>query len=776
MTGRKTGTISAGFGLERMGLWALKFPRATLALLILITPLLAFSASKLNFSSDIREIFRSGSADFGVLEEVSRQYPSSDRDILLVIQGPHLFRPDNLESIRNLHLDLGLVGGVKYVLSMFSARRPPVGDNVPEPLFPLNLDDIEGVDALKRQVLSHPIVAGKLLSRDGDLCLIVIALKDRDIKIEALQNLLGEIQSVVQGDIDTSKFDVAFTGSSVMRVEIIEALSRDQRLFGLAGMTIGLLLCWMFFRELSYAVIAGAPAALAVVWLLGTMRLIGQDVNVLTNVVPILVMVLVFSDALHLLFGIRRNLGLGLKVEDAIKESVLHVGPACVLTSATTTLALLSLTLVRHPFISGFGYTAALGTAIAYVAVMVTVPPIAFFLLKNRSQTAPKADDSDPIGRAIIALSEAAASLGRRHSVAVALTGIVFTLAAGTLYALNQTRYRYLDNLPTDNPAYRAIQTIDNKLAGPNTLDLLLQWPPGTKIAVPQTLEIVRAAHKIMASEPTFRSISSLDEVSDWYHQGNSSEAAFFQFLEKVKSPVVSRIFAPDSSSALITATFSDLDAADLVPVLNRLNSKLDVLRKRYKNIRFSLTGIVPVSARASTEMIFQLNLSLLSAIAVIIVLIGLAFRSLIGGLVSILPNLLPIGVAGAGLYLTGVGLQFTSVVAFTIGFGIAVDNTIHVLNRYRLSRQSGLPPDDAIDQTIRIIGPVLTVATIVLVSGSLATFLSAMPVVRLYGYVSAGLLATALLGGMVFLPALLRVVEDMRYPKSRSARTSPIP
>ena len=756
-------TVSAGFGLEYLGLWALRFPRITLALIVLITPLLAYSASNLTFSSDIREIFRSGSADFEVLEEISRQYPGTDRDIILVIQGADIFSPENLESLRMLHLDLGLVEGVNYALSMFTARKPPVGDNTPEPLFPLEIDGNVDVEKLKSAAQSHPIVANKLLSKDGDLCLIVVALKDRDISVEALTGVMDEIRTLVDEDVDTSRFDVTFTGASVMRVEIIEALSRDQRVFGITGMMIGLFLCWLFFRELSYVAIAGAPAAFAVIWLLGAMQFVGQEVNVLTNIVPILVMVLVFSDALHLLFGIRRNLGLGLNLEAAIEKSVRNVGPACALTSATTTIALLSLTLVRHPFITGFGFTAALGTAIAYVAIMVTVPAIAFFLLKNKTDTAQSSDENDPVRRSIASLSSTAAGAVRSYPYAIAAVGLALTVITGTLYALNQTRYRYLDNLPTDNPAYRAIKIIDQKLAGPNTLDLLLQWPQGTQLAVPRTLEIVRNAQKLIEAEPTFRSISSISGVSNWFKDGTRSDAEFFKFLEKMSSPVVTRVFAPQSGSALISATFTDLDAAELVPVLNRLDGNLDDLRARYRDVEFSLTGIVPVSARASTEMIGQLNLSLLTAIAMIIGLIALAFRSPLGGLASIPTNLLPIAVAGAGLYLAGVGLQFTSVVAFTIGFGIAVDNTIHMLNRYRLSREEGMSPADAIDQTIILIGPVLTVAAVVLISGSLATFLSEMPVVRLYGYVSAALLATALLGGMLFLPALLRVVEDLK-------------
>ena len=767
--------MTAGFGLEKLGLASLRFPRATILLVLIITPLMMFSASRLGFSSDIREIFRSGSPNFNVLEKVADQYPGTGRDILLVFQGPTLFSAETLDRLRELQLQLGLIDDVKFVLSMFSARRPPKGDETPEPLFPFDLDTLskDQVADLKKSVADHPLVKGKLLSPDGELTLFVIELKPKERDVEELEKLIGEIRTLSNEDLEGQNLDLAFTGLAVMRVEIIAALSRDQRVFGGIGMTIGLLFCWLYFRKFVYVIMAGTPAALAMIWLLGGMHLLGQEVNVLTNVVPVMVMVIVFANALHLLFGIRRNLEAGADIREAIAEAVNTVGPATVLTSATTTLALLSLTLVRHPFITGFGFIAALGTAIAYVAIMVSIPPMAYYLLKKPKDLAAAASRRDPIGHGVAAIANGAAWLVRSYPYAIALTGLLLTVAAGSLYAMNETRYRYLDNLPTDNTSYRAIQTIDKKLAGPNTLDLHLQWPDGTEMATPTTLKVVSDAHKVLQSEPQLKAINALDGVATWYGGGGDhDESDFFRFVEKAKSPTVSRVFAPQSNSALLTANFADLDAADLIPVLNRLETKLDGLRNKYGNVKFSLTGIVPVSAQASTEMIGRLNQSLLIAIAVIIGLIGLAFRSLTAGLVSILPNLLPIAIAGAGLYISGVGLQFTTVVAFTIGFGMAVDNTIHVLNRYRLARGSGESSEDAIDESIRVIGPVLIVSTIVLVSGVGATAFSELPVVQLYGRVSATVLTTALIGAMLFLPAILRVVEEWRPSKFALPRT----
>ncbi|MGI9381919.1 MAG: efflux RND transporter permease subunit [Methyloligellaceae bacterium] len=757
--------MTAGFGLEKLGLAALRFPRLTLLLLLGLTPLFLFAASRLDYSSDIREIFRSGTPEFAQLEEVQQQFPGSERDILLVVEGTELFQRATLEKLRTLHLDLSLTPGVRDVLSIFSARHPPDARGNAAALFPVELAEIEDLDVLKRQVLAHPLIADKLISKDGRLMLVVLGLDGRQRNLTVLRSLVAEIDGLAQETLDATGVRFSLTGIAVMRLEIIAALIRDQLLFAGAGLIIGLALCWLFFRRLAYVLIAGAPAVIANLWFLGGLHLLGQQINILTNVVPVLVMVIVFSDALHLLFGVRRELEAGSNLRDAIAGAVREVGPACVLTSVTTTIALLSLTLVPHPFIGRFGLTAAAGTALAYAVTMSTVPALARLLLGPGRASA--AGDRRR-GRTIDVICAAAARLVAARPGATALTGVFLTVLAAALYAQNEPRYRYLENLPEDNPAFRAIKSIDRKLAGPNTLRLYIQWPRNYELAGPDTLDLIREAHQVLASEPALKSVWSLYSVEQWMAGGGLERENLFAFLEKARSPLSTRILAPEHNAALITANFPDLDTSVLTPALDGLEQRFDFVRQKHPDVRFILTGLVPLSARTSYTMIGQLNRSLLIAVGVIIVLIALALRSAAAGLMSILPNLLPLAVGGASLYLFDRGLQFTSVVAFTIGFGIAVDSTIHVLNRYRLGREAGQPPPEALSATITIIGPVLIVSTVVLACGVGATVLSELPMVRLYGQVSIIVLVTALIGDLLFLPAIVHIVDTRRRQRRR--------
>lgn len=750
--------MSAGFGLERIGLVALRFPRATLLLIAAVTLPLAFFATQVGFSSDIREIFRSGTVDYARFQEVEKQYPDSGMDVLLLIRSDNLFTVDNLERLRDLHLELTFANGVQDVVSMFSARHPPDDAGGAKPVFPPKLTQND-LEAVNEAILSHPLVAGKLLSDDGKTTLFVIAMEPYP-DIDDLRVVAGELRDVTESMLQETDMTVQYSGLSFLRLEIVSSLMSDQLTFISVGFLIVLLISWLFFHSITYVCISATPAVIAVIWIAGITGLRGVEVDVMSGVVPGLVIVLVVASSLHLLFKVRRELNKGAEVHEAVSRAVLEIGPACVLASLTTAIALFSLTLVPLKIVAGFGFTAAIGTAIAYIVTITVVPSLAYLLL---SRAKPKKSPSQKIDFAFSAASHfchKVAHFTMERPRLVLACGLALLLVAGVFYAQISPRYQYREYLPERSPAHLAMNAIDDRLAGSEDIFVHIQMPPGMKIDTPESAELVKKVDAIVADLPLVRSVTSLYSIQSWAVAGEMTDDEFFDLLRDADAPLIERVLSIDNNSTLVTGYFPGTDAADLLPVVNQLDRELAQLKRAYPEVTFTATSLSVLSAKASYEMIAQLNKSLLLAIALNIMLVGLVFRSLRAGLYCILPNLLPIVVVGGFLYLSGLGLQFTSVVAFTIGFGIAVDNSIHILNYYGLMRSQGREVIPALEETITTIGPVLAVGTVVLVSGFAATLFSQLPNLRLFGEVAMILLATALLANLVILPATIAILE----------------
>ena len=763
--------MTAGFGLEKLGLLAQRFPRITLLIVAALTVPLAFAAAKVEFSSDVREIFRSGTQEYRNLQMVEAQYPQSGEDVLLLAQADDLFTLDNLKRLRDLHLNLHFVDGVKYVSSMFSAHDPPDATGNAEAVFPMEVSEAD-LPALRQALLAHPFVSGKLLSDDATTALFVVAIEPRP-KIDDLRVVADDLREVTDEALAGTDMHGDLSGVAFFRLEIVGALMRDQRILIGAGFTVSLIICLIFFRSPIYALLAGVPAGIAVLWTLGITGLRGQEITVLTGVVPGLVTVLVFASSLHLMFGLKRNLVSGASPREAIAASVRDIGPACVLAAMTTAIALLSLALVPHTLVSGFGLTAAIGTAVAFLVTITVLPALAALLLGRRGA---KENSDQTLDRIFAATSASCRSLGRRilsHPGGFLAVGLVVAIGAGVLYATISPSYQYRDYLPSGSQASKVMDVVDAQFAGTEAILLHIQWPEGKDLDSSEVLALVGEAHKTLESLPLVTKAMSLHSIETWMLEGGLKKEQILRFLEEARSPFIERMMSVDHKSALVAGYFPAVDASELVPVLDDLEADLVGLRAAHPEAGYVATGIAAHSARASYEMIVELNRSLMLAIGLNILLIGLVFWSLRAGLYSMLTNILPIAVAGAILHLTGAGLQFTCVVAFTIGFGIAVDNAIHILNYYRLMRSKGEAVKPALEETIATIGPALAVGCLVLIVGFGGTTLSELPSLRLFGEVVIMLLATALLANLLVLPALIAFVEGRSGQKSAAPQTT---
>ena len=767
--------MTAGLGIERLGLVSLRHPWLSLLVVAILTPIMAYAASRLEFSSDIREIFSSAEVEFQLLDTIDEQFPNAEREVQLVVRSPTAFNPQTLEQLRTLHDEIEGHDAVRDVLSMFSATAPQQGQAEPQPLFPDDLGSLENWEDLRQRASEHPLVADKLLSEDGTLAVFALSLQNKERSLDEERALIGEIRQIADRMLGAEGRETMLTGISVMRVEVVAALARDQTTFRFLALGIGLVLCLIIFQRFSFVAIAGIPAAVAVTWLLGGMWFAGREINVLTGMAPVIVVVIVFADCMHLLFSIRDNIARGEGLTAAIDRSVRQVGPACVLTSLTTTLALASLLFVPHPFISRFGITAASGTAIALVATLVLAPALSSLMLRRYAEKERGSQRPDPVRRVLDAVCRSTSASVAAAPRTLAVLGVLAAAGGIWLHSLNEPRYSYASNLPESDEGLAAVRAIDEKLAGANTIRLFVDWPETHDFRSAETANAIADAHDVLEREPAFDAVTSIQSFAEYLSDDAAEDAAAQRLLEQEAADQLGEgLVSGDHRSALVTAQLRDITSAELVPILDRVETDLNAVREKHPEATLTVTGIVAITARAAHEMIQQLNQSLMIAIGLIIVLIAFAMRSFRMGLVSILPNLFPIAMGGAYLYLRDEGLQFTSVVAFTVGFGIAVDSTIHMLNRYRLMRSEHGDSGPAVHRTIMVVGPVVIASTLVLAAGIGTSLLSELPLVQLYGEVAVVVLLAALVGDLVLLPAALAAIDGLKRRIGQDAKARP--
>jgi hypothetical protein len=730
--------------------------------LIAVTAVALFGVTRVGFDDDLRNLFRSERDSFEVYDRFQDAFPDLENQVFLLVEGDDLVDQVALEAVRSLHLDLQFVDDVTAVMSIFTARRPPDANGDLLPVFP---DDLPGGEALKQLVesaRSHPLLADKMLSADGTATLLVLTLTPGLRAFEALSQTLGDIQDVAEFATEDTGVRVVATGVPVLRYEVLETIRSDLHFLNLVGAGIAVAICGLFFRRVRWVVLASVAPMVGVIWTLGGFGLVGIEITAMSNILPTLVLVIGFSDALHMVNSIRRQMSAGATPEVAIKQSVGEVGPACAMTTITTMIALISLTLSESAVVQEFGIAGALSVFAAFVAIMTIIPTLAVFMLRGAGAAKPASQPAYVMGLAQRA-SDAVWRGVSKTPAAVVCFGVVILLITGVSYFKLDARYDYREYLSPESQANLAIERINEKLGGADVVFVLVERENETAQESPQT--VVDAVHAALEAQGEIDNVVSMASAYRWFGddveggEGNAADA-----LANLPEHYANR-FASDAGDAwLVTGYVPAAPAPVTLRLLGDVEDALTPVRAAMPGYSINITGIVALSATESGGLIDGLKNSLTVAILAIILVIGITTGSPLLATFSIVPNLLSLTVVAAALAVFGAGFQFTSAIALTVAFGIAVDNTVHFIHRYRLER-GGAGAQTALTATVQKVGPVLIAATAVLACGLLVTQVSVLPMIVLFGRLCMVILCAALLATMILLPALIAVAAG-RFQK----------
>jgi predicted RND superfamily exporter protein len=762
-------------GIERIGFVSLSHRLIVALVFIALGAAAAVGFSRLKIDDSLSQLFRSDTAEYKTYEDVAHRFPSTEFDVLVVVEGATLLDRSSLEKLRDLVIDLQLIDGTRGVISLFSARQPPEAGQIPAPLFPSPLPTGAGYQDLIKRVTANEIIRGKLLSDDGKLALIVLAL-DPTAATERLSKVIGEVREAVNEHLAGTGLTGELSGVPVMQLETRNAIERDRLVYNALGFIAGCLIAVLFFRRVSFMIIAAAPPLAAILLALGALGWLDFRLNIFLNVMTPLIMVISFSDSMQLTFAARDRLIAGDDKFTAFRSALLIAGPACVLTHATAGISFIALQFSTSDLIRTFGEAGLIATLIAMAAVLTMVPLLGVLLIRNEAGFASSVRGMD---KALDVLRRFCGWIAVRmvtHPGLYTLAGllVVFLLSVG--YLQLQPRYRLADQVPDREQAVAASQRLDVKLTGANPIDVLIEFPKEKSLYDPESLGVIADVHSILERQAGVGNVWSLETLRRWLAEkaGKSDAATLKQYVDLLPPYLTRRFISANQDAVIVNGRVPDADASKLLPIVDALDQKLNALRAKYPGYTIAPTGLSVIAARNSANMIDKLSRGLTVEIIFVAAFIGLAFRSFIVMLTSILPGLFPIVLAGTLLWLTGLGLQFASVIALTVSFGLGLSATIHFLNRLQIEDTE---PDPAVgvERATILVGPPLILTSAVLACGLAMTVFSSLPSLRLFGWLSAFAMISALVADLLILrPTATFLTKIARHIAMRPSRRSP--
>jgi len=766
------------FGLDKLGLVALAAPYLSALVILVLSVLAVYGVSLLKVDDSLSELFRTDTEEFRQYEAIDRLFPSSEYDVLIVVEGKDLLTRESLKRFADTTIELQLADGVGGLVSMLSARGKPDENGYAAPIVPDELPgDGAAFSAILDSLRNNDIVKGKFLSDDGQLALIVISLDRQVVAEQGLRQVVYGLRDAANATLAGSGLNVQFTGAPVMQLEIRNAVERDRLVYNGLGFLVGLIVAYLFFRRLSLTLIAVAGPAIAILWTLGVIGALDFRLNLFINVITPLILVQGFSDSMHLVLAVRRGVMAGESRFAAARAAVLDVAPACLLTAMNAAIAILSLSLAQSALIQTFGRAALLAVGISYIAVAVVVPTLAVLLVRKETKTLAHPEDERGGVGLLQRVTDQIVGLSASRPFILTVLGVAAVAWTGWAYAQLEPRYRLADQVPDQEQALAGSARLDKKLTGANPVHVMIELPQrhsdSTQPAAlydAETLQAIADAHRILEERAGLGNVWSIDSLRRWLAEaGDDSVETVKRYVSILPEHLVRRFISEDERAVLVTARLPDIDASEILPVVEKIDRELNPVRTAHPEYRISVTGLPAIAARNSATLIRELNWGLVGDMFVIFIFLGLALRSVLAGVASVLPSLFPIFATGALLWAAGEGLQFASIVAITVAFSLAIDSTIHFLNRYHLEEDRlGVGRGnhiEALRQTAHHIGPAVVLTTIVLALGLGVTMLSDLPSLRLFGQLTAVCLFASLIAQLVILPATIALYRRF-FPK----------
>src|SRR6201997_3976234 len=769
---------SIAFGLERIGLIAVQAPILSCIVLLALIVGAIFGIDRIKIDDSLSQLFRSNSREYRQYESEIKRFPATEFDVLAVVEGKNLLARDNLEKLRDFVTDLQLVEGTRGLISLFSARQAPAPGKFPAALFPSELPQGTDYDKFIETVKSNELIRGKLLSEDGTLALIVLSLEPEVVASNKLGKTIGEIRKLMAEDLGDTGLNAELSGVPVMQLEIRNAVERDGLTYNVLGILAGCIIAIIFFRKISFMVAAAFPPLIAILLALGGLGWAGFHLNMFLNVMTPLIMVISFSDSMQLTFAARDRLIAGQDKVTAFKNAVLVVGPACVLTHGTAGISFIALQFSDSDLIRKFGEAGLAATIIALIAVLSLVPVFGVLLVRNEQLFAAKFKTADAGVNALRAFCYWIAVRMVSRPGLFSLIALVFVGSLGVVYANLQPRYRLADQVPDKQQAVAASNRLDAKLTGANPVNVLITFPKGESLYSPETLQTIADVHSQVEKQAGVGNVWSLETLRRWLAEkaGSTDVATLKEYVSVIPEYLVRRFISANQDAVVVSGRVPDLDSSQILPVVDKLDSGLDAVRNQHPGYEIAVTGLSAIAARNSANMIEKLNRGLTVEFALVALFIGLAFRSWVVGLACILPGIFPVVLSGTVLWLLGEGLQFASVVALTVSFGLGLSATIHFLNRLRLESRPGVTPELAVERATVLVGPALILTTVVLACGLVVTVFSDLPSLRLFGWLSAFAMIAALIADLFILrPTAMFLIKLSQRIRGTAGGAKPV-
>lgn len=779
--------------------WVLRHRALVIVLVVAVTAAFGFSLTRLPMLTSLADVVPKDAA-FATYQATRDKF-GSDEVVLVALRRDDHFTAKGLERLEKLAQAISAHPLVEEAVAFTGADHIHLDPAAPDalrvdPFYEAGSDP----EAVRAAVLGDDLVRGDLISADGRVAIVMVRLVPAEDRvwgreevaayvtpmldsmpggraqvdepggraraIEVARQRMGEelerlaeaggYRAGPEGEVFLSGFPVVF-GSLLHESEKVVARYLPLCVLVLA---ITLLVLFRRFIDMALPLICTGPA---VVWAMGIGGLLFGRLTIITAVAPVMVLVVGMSDVVHLVTQFHHEIGRGHAKHEAICVAFREVGIACTLTSLTTFIGFGSMALLPLPHARELGIFAGLGVVTAFILAFALTPVLLSF-------THPRPEDARPPSDLMTRFIRSLAGWLRPHARAVVVVGVGLTVV--TLAAVSQVRVEnaLLLKFPADHPLRRSGDVIQAAVQGTGETEVIIDTGADENLKNPEILAALWRFGRAIEALPEAGRTRSVADLVGRMHRLLAPELAAQQPTPTTREQIAQYILLFELGGGsgldqLVDPSGRYLRLSIRMPYASaehaiELADEVEALATQYlpAGVTTQVTGMSMLAARAGPVILKTCLQGLAGSVLLIAVVMGLMFRSAKVGLLSIVPNILPVALGLTAVWLLLPQVDADTMVYLTICIGIAVDDTIHFLARFRLERAKGLDRADAVEATLHETGHGIVRTSVILVAGFLVNLASDYLGLRTLGLILPTTLAAAVVLDLTLTPAMAQL------------------
>jgi len=730
-----------------------------IASVIVLTLFFGYQASFLKINSDIISSLPDDDPAASLFKNIGNDFGGNEMG-MIVLESDNVFKNDLLKHVKQITDSLKITHGVSTVTSLtniLDIKSTEEGIEIGKLVDDYNLPESQSqLDSLKSYVFSKEMYKGAIVSEDGTATVIMFTLLPDADKQAVAKEIKEKTEALNLPEI------IYFGGLPFMVNDVSDLIISDiVWLLPIVFIVIALIL-YFSFKSLRGVLMPLLTAGIAVIWTIGIMVTAGHELTIILNIVPIILLAVGSAYTIHVInsFNVSKTTDINQTIIKALGYVIIPV----VLAAVTTAIGFVSFVLGAYlTMIRDFGIFTAIGVMVSLILAIFFVPALTSVFSKNDNKKTADLTEKKTILSHVI-LQPLSNLLFKHPKYIFSIWGILMVISIVGMFLI-KTSTNMADYFKKDNPTRISEDLMQKKFGGSFPVFVVFDGD----VQSPEVLKTMIKTEQFMKQDPN---ISITQSVADLIEQMNDA------MLEGKKIPddrtkieqlwflldgqdIMPQLVSEDLDRGIIQSKFASVENKEIEAFTKKMQQFIE--ENSNENCKIELTGMPSVYVRLNDSLIKSQFSSLLIALVLVVLIVGMIFRSISKGIYATIPIIATILVLFGFMGFTGIPLDIATVLVGSIALGIGIDYSIHFISGFNSHLKENGDAEKAIEKTLLSSGKAIIINVTSVAAGFLVLLFSQLVPLQNFGLLVAISMFGSGLGSLTLLPVILILANRKR-------------